>query len=204
MRRFLSILALWLLSVANLSARSIMWGVEAGWDVRHLSMKSDVFKVDNRAGWFIGPKASLNVPVLPLRIEGAILYSQRGMDFVDSSADDSQQEHLSYLIFPLNARFTISLGKTVGIYALAGPQWSRYINHDSVLDCYDQMKLYVDKSTLSVNVGLGVELLGHVQMGVTYNYAVDNDYLAAGLNTSMIRDFKSSRHTCQIRVSCLF
>lgn len=62
-------------------ARRVMWGVQAGWDARRLTLKSDLYRASNHTGWFLGPQASLQFANDYLALDASLLYNQRNMEF---------------------------------------------------------------------------------------------------------------------------
>ena len=81
MKKIMMTLAL-LLSMAwatPASAFGFDWGVTGGLNLTKLKVKGEkknIFSSDNQAGWFIGPKAHLNL-AMGFGLDGALLYSQQ-------------------------------------------------------------------------------------------------------------------------------
>ena len=124
----------------------IHFGVKGGLDVSKLSCSTDMFKGDNRTGFFIGPMMEFTVPVLGIGIDAAALYAT-----------------LKSIEVPINLKWTIGLGSTLGVYLAAGPQFG--FNLDDKL--WDNIE--AKKCAVSVNVGAGLKLIQHLQIGVNYN-----------------------------------
>ncbi|NEM83813.1 porin family protein, partial [Escherichia coli] len=70
---------------------------------------------------------------------------------------------------PINLRYDIGLGSLAAVYLAAGPQFGFNIGdkHQTLVEDVSEWKL--NDSNFSVNVGLGVMLLGHLQVGANYN-----------------------------------
>lgn len=184
-------------------ARRVMWGIQTGWDTRRLKLDSDLFSVGNRSGWYVGPQASLQVARGHLALEASLLYNQRNMDFEESNTREIHANRLSYLVLPLNLRYTIRIIRPLGIFISTGPQWKRYVGRNQHVRLGDEMDLRLDPSTLSWNAGAGVELFRHLLLSATYNFAIDQE----GWKRSMggaIRDFDIKRNSCQVSLTCLF
>ena len=64
------------------------WGVTGGWNYSKVKMKNfkTSFDTNNRAGWFIGPKVYLSLP-LGLGVDASIQYSLRRMNMGDCEYD---------------------------------------------------------------------------------------------------------------------
>ena len=130
----------------------------------------------------------MRVPILGLGLEAAALYSQKGMK-IDARETFKQN---SFLI-PLNVKYAFGLGNIANIFVAAGPEFgfnmgetSKVINNIIVGDNGEtsgDIKAYVlEKSTLSINVGVGATLLNHLQVALNYNMPWKNcrfpDYLS--------------------------
>lgn len=140
-------------------AQLLKWGVKGGvnmtkidWDGGYKGNK------DNSTGFFIGPMAEFTIPIVGLGIDGALLFSQRGKNEVKQTG----------LEVPVNLKYTIGLGSLLGIYIAAGP--------DFFFDF--KKKDYVDrkKAQVALNLGAGVKLLKHLQVGVTYQLPMGDSF----------------------------
>ena len=159
------------------------WGIKGGVnlasndfsELKGMSNKEQILNTDNYSGFFIGPKAEVRVPFLGLGLEAAALYSQKGMT-IDKGESFKQN---SFLI-PLNVKYAFGLGNIANIFVAAGPEFgfnmgetSKVINNIIVGEDGQKsgdIKAYVlEKSTLSINVGVGATLLNHLQVALNYN-----------------------------------
>ena len=157
------------------------WGIKGGVNLVNNDFsalkgmtKEDVMNQDNYTGFFIGPKAEVRIPILGFGLEAAALYSQKGMTI----GDNETFKQNSFLI-PLNVKYAFGLGNFANVFIAAGPEFgfnmgetSKVIN-DIVVEngvANGDIKAYVlEKSTLSINVGVGATLFNHLQVGVNYN-----------------------------------
>ena len=126
------------------------FGLKGGLDVSKVQFSSDLFKGDNATGFFIGPMAEFTLPVVGLGIDAAALYSQSGLKIKGSE----DTEKLKSIEVPVNLKWSVGLGSALGVYLAAGPQFGFNITKTCAV---------------SVNVGVGVKLLSHLQIGVNYN-----------------------------------
>lgn len=160
------------------------WGVKGGVNLvnndfsalKGMANKDQIMNSDNYTGFFIGPKAELRVPILGFGIEAAALYSQKGM----SIGDNETFKQNSFQI-PLNIKYSFGLGNIANVFIAAGPEFGFNVGETSKIFNnvkFDQVtnttagdiQAYVlEKSTLSINVGLGATLLSHLQVAVNYN-----------------------------------
>lgn len=159
------------------------WGIKGGLnlasndfsDLKGMNNKEQILNTDNYTGFFIGPKAELRVPILGFGLEAAALYSQKGMNI----GDNETFKQNSFLI-PLNVKYAFGLGNFANIFIAAGPEFgfnmgetTKVINNLIVGadgETSGDIKAYVlEKSTLSINVGVGATLLNHLQVALNYN-----------------------------------
>lgn len=159
------------------------WGIKGGLnlasndfsDLKGMNNKEQILNTDNYTGFFIGPKAELRVPILGFGLEAAALYSQKGMTI----GDNETFKQNSFLI-PLNVKYAFGLGNFANIFIAAGPEFgfnmgetTKVINNLIVGadgETSGDIKAYVlEKSTLSINVGVGATLLNHLQVALNYN-----------------------------------
>lgn len=143
------------LFIAVPSQAQIKFGLKGGLDISKLDTKVS----DNTTGFFVGPMLDVTLPIIGLGIDVAALYSQSGIDVNNKSS-----EKLKSVEIPVNLKWTLGLGSTFGVFIAAGPQFGFSIN-----DGWKQLMEESNKSFVSVNVGAGLKLLRHLQVGVNYN-----------------------------------
>lgn len=140
-------------------AQLIKWGVKGGvnltkidWDGGYKGNK------DNSAGFFIGPMAEITIPIVGLGVDGALLFSQRGKGDVKQIGAE----------VPINLKYTIGLGSLLGVYFAAGPDF--FFDFDKK-DNVDRKKTQV-----GLNLGVGVKLIKHLQVGVNYQFPMGDSF----------------------------
>lgn len=179
------------------------FGVEGGLNASKVSV--DHFNAKNRTGWFIGPKVQFSVPVVGLAIDGALLYSQKYLQ-VDSQNELGEtatiKQDMPCLDLPINFKYNIGFSSLIGVYVSTGPQYSWNLGKKSLYSD-DEQYGSLEASSFSWNVGVGVNALKVLQVGVTYNIAlgktgeVENLYDAA--TTAKLKN-----NTWQVRLACMF
>lgn len=152
----------------------IHFGVKGGLDISKLSFSTDMFKGENRTGFFIGPMMGFTVPVLGIGIDAAAMYAQSGLKTENESGEESETKTLKSIEVPINLKWTLGLGSTLGVYLAAGPQFGFNLNEE----LWDHIK--AKKCAVSVNVGAGLKLIQHLQVGVNYNIGASK---LANINT---------------------
>lgn len=182
------------LALAIPAQAQIKFGVKAGLNVSKLHLSKETLSSDNRAGFFVGPTAEFTLPLLGLGIDGSVLYNQFGVDSEEGTSTKKSIE------IPINLRWTVGFSSLVGAYVAVGPQFGFNVG-DRWFDEVCEFK----KNTTSFNVGAGLKLLGHLQVGANYNFALkDNGKIHDGdiEDLATIGGFK--QNTWQVSVAYLF
>ena len=161
----LLVLAITIMFVSNADAQ-IKFGVKGGLNLTNMSFSQDAFNTSNRTGFFVGPTVKFTLPVIGLGVDAAALYDER-----DGKVDDKTLKQQSINI-PVNLRYTIGLGDVAGIYFAAGPQFGFNVGDDSYnwtsTNTYTNT-FQIKKSNFSVNLGAGITVLKHLEVGAAYN-----------------------------------
>ena len=197
----LAVLAAWLWTAP--ASAQFNWGVEAGVNLSKMSVKGDggLFDASNRTGWFAGAKAQVIMPVIGLGLDGALLYSQKYMK-LEAEGESSPNKSMPYLEIPINIRYHFGFSSLVGIYLATGPQYNWYLGSRNLL--FDGESFgRLERSTFSWNVGAGVNLLSHLQLGVTYNIAMGETGEIDGIGEAVDK-FDLKNNTWQVRLAYLF
>lgn len=161
-----SLVVLTVLSVLPANAQGVNFGLKAG--INNTSMKFDksVFDSENRFGWFFGPTMKVALPVTGLAVDVAALYEQK-----DAKVNGETIKHKS-IVLPVNARYSFGMAQTASVYVAAGPQVGFNVGSENFnwkeKDSYDNT-FQLKKSEFSVNLGAGVCVGEHVELGFTYN-----------------------------------
>lgn len=190
----LALLAIGLMAAAPVSAQ-VKFGLKGGLDVSDLHLKNLGENVDkkNRAGWFAGPTIKVTVPVVGLSFDAAVLYDYKSNKVEGTSAQSSGYSNPSLgspgygttyttsettikqqsIDIPINIRYGFGLGDAANIFLFAGPQWAFNVgDKDFNWETATTSSTYSLRSTnFSVNVGLGVTFLSHLQVSANYNIA---------------------------------
>lgn len=151
---------------ATSAQAQVKFGLKGGLNVTNMSFSEDVVKPDNQAGFFVGPTVKVTLPLVGLGIDAAALYDQRGV----KSKDDDGSETITQknINIPINLRYGIGLGSMASVYFAAGPQFGFNVGSKTFSDGGFKFK----DSNLSLNLGAGVSLLSHLEVGFTYNIAL--------------------------------
>ena len=161
------------LAMAMPAKAQIKFGVKGGLNLASASL-SDAWdakgNADSYTGFFIGPMVDITIPIIGLGVDGALMYSQKGakISFDDDLGSTTFKQQ--GIEIPVNLKYSIGLGSSASIYFAAGPSFYFNMKSDDDLT-FDSVKgsLDYDKSEVSLNLGVGVKLLKHLQLGVNYN-----------------------------------
>ena len=153
------------LLVAIPAKAGINFGIKGGYNVTNFSFSNDVLESSNKCGFFIGPSGKIGIPVLPFGFEVAALYDQR-----DAKLEGEKISQKSINI-PINVRYELGLGDMAGIYVAAGPQFGFNIG-DKKFSFKNANEYKMKDSNLSLNLGAGVRLVKHLEIGFNYNIAL--------------------------------
>lgn len=188
------------------AAAKVRVGVEAGVNVNKVVFNKDLFTSDNKMGFFAGLKLCATVPGIGIGFDLAALYSRKTAEIISQSdiwgniADD---KHLNYLEVPVNLRWNIG-PEALGIYLATGPQLDWYIGNRTLGNIYSNYSTVFEDQVFTWNVGAGVMLLKHIQLGFTYNIPVTKtgSIRDSFSKTVSVENLKS--HTWQVRLNYYF
>ena len=144
----------------------IHFGVKGGLNLSKASFSnvSENFKKDNFTGFFIGPMAEFNIPIVGLGVDASLLFAQRAMKV--SEGNDEYTVKQDGLDIPVNLKYNIGLGSLLGLYIAAGPDFYFDFAGNKTIE---GVKTDKKKAEVGINVGAGVKLLNHLQVGANYN-----------------------------------
>ena len=174
------------------------WGVKGGVNLSKMDPEEGP-ESDNFTGFFIGPMAEFTLPIVGLGVDGALLYSQTG---INPKEGETLKSH--NLEIPVNLKYSIGLGSIASVYAAAGPQFTYALSQEK----WAGQEIFKD-SQLSLNLGVGVKLLSHLQAGVTYNIPLGDTAefeemdISSGTN-KVIDTFGAKNKTWKIHVAYIF
>lgn len=154
----------------------LRWGVKVGLNLNKVDFKSgkESFKTDNMTGFFVGPMAEFTLPIVGLGVDGSLLYSQRGAKLINEDVDGgtySEKYKQHSLEIPVNLKYSFGLGDMASIYAAAGPSFIFNLKSD---EFWDNVKR--KKAEVGINLGVGVKLINHLQIGANYNIPLTNTF----------------------------
>lgn len=223
MKKSFAIIAMCML-VATTANAQLKWGLKGGLNITNIKFDESLIKPDNRVGFFVGPMAEFTVPIIGVGADIALLYNQKSLKVEDNGVD--QSETLHYLDLPINLKWSFGVGSTLGVYIATGPQFSFYLGDKTIFDDIHSVNdasttgqemakgMTMKSSVFSWNVGAGVKLLGHLQIGYNYNIGIgktsDQELTAShvastvGSTTWNLIKGKTKCNTHQISIAYIF
>jgi hypothetical protein len=191
----------------------LKFGLKTGVGLSRVSLEGPLanhFAVSNLTGFKIGPTLEFRIPLIGLGMETSLLYSQQGFGL---TLDDSfamingfrsvydGSHRLNALEIPVRLKHKCSIFNFLGVYGSAGP----YVYLRLSDNLREQIKARSYGSGLSFE--LGVELLGHLQAGIQYQWSITEDYSSvwSRLPSAGLTDvFRGKSKILSASLTCLF
>lgn len=207
MRKLFLLIALATATLAVQPANAqVKFGLKGGLNITNMSLNSEVFNTSNRTGFFVGPTLLVNLPIVGLGIDASALYDQREATIEydgDESGITSQNIKQQAINIPINLRYGIGIGSLASIYLAAGPQFGFNVGDKNQSLYNDVANWKLKTSNFSINVGAGVMLLSHLQIGANYNIVCGKTGEVTVLNGATSA-FKGKTNTWQISAAYYF
>ena len=204
LRRLLFLLSFVAMSIVA-HAEPFEWGVEGGVLLNRISFSKDIYESSNRLGFFVGPKIKYVIPKVGLGIDAAALYANRTANFEDLNGD-IDNKNLSYIEIPVNLRWQIGSEK-IGLYVATGPQWDWHIGKSTFEPEDGNIKAVFSNNYFSWNIGAGIMMFSHVQLGVNYGLPMSKSGSVKDIYGTVIDDAKTVKmknRQWQIRLAYYF
>ena len=184
--------------IGGISAQAqVKFGLKAGVNMSSISYKLDNavtnFDPENLTGFQVGPMLEFMTP-LGLGADLAVLYSQQGFKV------NLDEYKMNTLQVPVNLKFKIGVvPKMLKVYLATGPNIS--------LNLSDKLMEQIENQTFGFawNLGGGVEVIQHLQVGVNYQWGLTENYGSFSFSDYGISDvFKPKPRVLSFSVAYLF
>lgn len=193
--------------MATTAQAQVKFGLKGGLNVTSMSFSQELFDASNKTGFFVGPTVKFTLPIVGLGIDASALYDQRSANVKSTSS--KQEVDQKSINIPVNLRYGVGLGSTANIFLFAGPQWGINIG-DKNFQWTEGSSYSLKKSNFSVNVGLGVTVMTHLQVSANYNVACGKtadanlvDAVSGAVNSVITKD-KSRNNSWQVALAYYF
>lgn len=176
----LLIVAFATISVTDASAQ-LRFGLKGEASVNNPSFNKQDLNVENMTSFSVGPALEFMMPlaVVNVGLDAALLYSDNRMNVSELIADSPIKKEVSnrYLKLPVNAKLKYPLTMIpLTLYAAAGPYASYLISGDKIDFKSIQKDIEAEKFEAGANIGVGVEVLKMLQVGITYSVKLTDNY----------------------------
>ena len=194
MKKVFSVLlvAICCMSMAMPAQAQVKFGVKGGLNLAKIDLDLQALGdlTSSSTGFFIGPMVEATAPIIGIGVDGAVMYSQRG------KAESKQQG----IEVPINLKYTIGLGDMAAIYLAAGPDmFFNFKEIHAVDDFANEIK--DKKAVFGLNLGAGVKLVNHLQIGVNYQIGLGDSFK---INDGLGKKYSNKFNTWQISLAYLF
>ncbi|WP_294627938.1 porin family protein [uncultured Bacteroides sp.] len=186
------------IAMAMPAQAQLHFGVKGGLNLSKASFSNvgDNFRKDNFTGFFIGPMAEFTIPVIGLGVDASLLFAQRGVTVTPEEKEKEYTIKQNGVDIPVNLKYTFGLGSLLGVYLAAGP--------DFYFDFEKKSGIDKKKAEVGINLGAGVKLLNHLQVGANYNIPLGDtaDFESFAGIENMAGSYKTK--TWQVSVAYIF
>lgn len=187
------------------------FGVKAGLNFNKLDLKikntqqAVNFAQDkgNQTGWMAGIMAEFTVPIINIGADASLLYARQNVG--DAKIDNKDlYENKNFLDIPINLKWKIGLpvvGNIVSPIIYTGPDFLFALNKNTLND------LKSKTCEIGWNIGIGVELLKHLQVEAGYCIGMNNvvkftdKFVPSGTNPA---DYKLKKNYWTLTAAYLF
>lgn len=172
-RLVLTAFLLFMIGQANAQLRL---GVKGGLNISSVHFSSDVLKSDNVTGFQVGPMIEGALPLVGVGFDAAILYAQKGLETQTVGGGKTTLKN-DYIDVPVNLKWKLGL-PVVKVYLAAGPYVGFRVGGNKIWEIPGSMVDQVKTKNFSagLNFGAGVELISHLQVGLTYGLGLTDNY----------------------------
>ena len=188
-----------LLAVSMPAGAQIHFGIKGGLNVSSISLSKEIIQSYNVTGFHIGPMVEIMTP-LGIGVDGAVMYSQKGMEVRTESALMD-----NYFEVPVNLKYKLIMLPLVAPYIAVGPYAEiRLGGGESVWENVHS-QIQTKSFGAGINLSAGCELFERLQVGVSYGLALTDNYSIDkieynGVNT----DINIKRKTLSVSAALLF
>lgn len=141
------------------------FGPRLGIEVNSLHFDESIFSSDNRAGFTGGLEAEFTVPLIGVGADLSVMYVHRTSQWMRDNISAGNVKS-DYIEIPLNFKYKLSLpaiSSIIAPYVFTGPSFAFLCSKKAISEFVE-----AKKCDIAWNVGIGVELIKHLQIGASY------------------------------------
>ncbi len=171
--KHLIIVALLAMFVCGSANAEFRFGVKAGLNVNKLHFNETTFDATNRAGFTVGAMTEFTVPIIGIGFDLSVMYTR-----MNSKVDEFQNQVVDetlgkdFLEIPLNLKYKINIPVVASIIKpmiYTGPTMALKLNGGEAFKSFKTRTVQ-----MGWNVGVGVELIKHLQVSGGYTFGINN------------------------------
>ncbi len=175
------------------------FGVKAGLNFNKLSLKNVQGATDaingSKTGWMAGVMAEFTVPIINIGMDASLLYAHQDL----TKEQEVYYDNKNFIDLPINLKWKIGLpvvGKIVSPIIYTGPDFLFALNKQTISN--------IQSKTCEVgwNIGIGVELLNHLQIEGGYCIGLNN--VAKYIDVVNTADLKAKKNYWTLTAAYLF
>ncbi|MBD5295563.1 MAG: porin family protein [Bacteroides sp.] len=223
LKKIFAALFVLLMAAGVAEAKPIAFGIKAGLNVNSLKFNKDIASSDNSCGWTAGVMADFTVPIIGLGCDVSLMYARMNNSsdvtyntinnpnsgvlgdgtMTDGTLNNNSLYGQNFLEIPINLKYKFTLPVVSNFlkpYLFTGPNFAFRLGK-SLKDNVQNLKSRTCQ--VAWNVGLGVELVNHVQIGASYGFGINNvvERITDEVNTA---DFKAKNNYWTVTAAYLF
>ncbi len=162
MNRRITTLLLAIILCIGAGSAQVRFGLKAGINVNSLRLNSpsQTFSTDNRTGFTGGVTTEITIPFIGLCLDVSLMYTHMGANEGDSH---------NFFEIPVNLKYKLNIpiiARILRPYLFTGPDFAFKLGSGD--------ENYTKTFQCAWNLGLGVELLSHLQIGASYGFGMNN------------------------------
>ena len=188
-----------MLTLAVPAQAKLRVGPRVGIDVSSLHFNKELFDKENRVGFTAGLQLDLSLP-LGFGFDGSVMYARRSIDA--SNAETVIKAKRDYINVPINIKWGLSIpaiNKVFLPYIFTGPDFAFLASKTGINDAWKSHKVDV-----SWNVGVGIELVKHLQVSATYGLGMTKLGHTLGMTSSPNSDIEGKNNNWTITADWIF
>lgn len=154
------------------------FGVKAGLNIDKFHISEKNFNTnldgDNRCGWTGGVMTEFTVPIVGIGMDLSVMYTRMNSEVQFVGQDGlfySEKTGKNFLEIPLNLKYKFNIPAVSGIvspYLYTGPSLALKLGGSK------NNFLATKTAQWGWNIGIGVELIKHLQVGAGYTFGINN------------------------------
>lgn len=145
----------------------IRFGIKAGTNVEKMHVEKGALKLDNKCGFTGGVMVEGMIPGVGLGLDISAMYTYLNVDNESLEGGDFSK---NFIEIPVNLKYKLSIPVVASIikpYVFTGPSFAFKLDKNTI-DAFKEKKCQV-----VWNLGLGVELIKHLQIGASYGWNIN-------------------------------